>query len=142
LKSNIIVLISVLVVGSIVISLGFLTNQDYIEISNQYENLEKYKNELEKINQYNQQILKELEEQFKNSTDINLGPINEEIEVVKRVINENKEELEQVIQKLSQTESKPWSILFTKFNLVVIKVQYVFGPKLQHYLDRKIISNY
>jgi len=110
LKSNIIVLISVLVVGSIVISLGFLTNQDYIEvseISNQYENLEKYKNELEKINQYNQQILKELEEQFKNSTDINLGPINEEIEVVKQVINENKKELEQIIQKLSQTESKP-----------------------------------
>ena len=107
MKSSIIVIISVLVVGSIVISLGFLTNQDYIEISNQYENLEKYKNELEKINQYNQQILKELEEQFKNSTDINLGPINEEIEVVKRVINENKEELEQVIQKLSQIESEP-----------------------------------
>jgi len=107
LKSSIIVLISVLVVGSIVISLGFLTNQDYMEIYNQYENLEKYKNELEKINQYNQQILKELEEQFKNSTDINLGPINEEIEVVKRVINENKEELEQVIQKLSQIESEP-----------------------------------
>jgi len=117
LKSSIIVLISVLVVGSIVISLGFLTNQDYIEvseISNQYENLEKYKNELEKINQYNQQILKELEEQFKNSTDINLGPINEEIEVVKQVINENKKELEQIIQKLSQTESKPWSILIHK----------------------------
>jgi len=107
LKSSITVLISVLVVGSIVISLGFLTNQDYMEIYNQYENLEKYKNELEKINQYNQQILKELEEQFKNSTDINLGPINEEIEVVKRVINENKEELEQVIQKLSQIESEP-----------------------------------
>ncbi len=107
MKSSIIVIISVLVVGSIVISLGFLTNQDYIEIYNQYENLEKYKNELEKINQYNQQILKELEEQFKNSTDINLGPINEEIEVVKRVINENKEELEQVIQKLSQIESEP-----------------------------------
>jgi len=107
LKSSIIVLILVLVVGSIVISLGFLTNQDYIEIYNQYENLEKYKNELEKINQYNQQILKELEEQFKNSTDINLGLINEEIEVVKRVINENKEELEQVIQKLSQIESEP-----------------------------------
>ena len=117
MKSSIIVLISVLVVGSIVISLGFLTNQDYIEvseISNQYENLEKYKNELEKINQYNQQILKELEEQFKNSTDINLGPINEEIEVVKQVINENKKELEQIIQKLSQTESKPWSILIHK----------------------------
>ncbi len=110
MKSSIIVLISVLVVGSIVVSLGFLTNQDYIEvseISNQYENLEKYKNELEKINQYNQQILKDLEEQIKNSTNIHLDPINEEIEVIKQVVNENKEELERVIEKLSQMESKP-----------------------------------
>ncbi len=110
MRLNIVVLISVLVVGSIVIFLGFLTNQEYIEISeisNQYENLEKYKNELEKINQYNQQILESLEEQIKNSTDIHLVQINEEIVVIKRVVNENKEELEQVIQKLSQIESEP-----------------------------------
>jgi len=112
LKSSIVVLISVLAIGSIVIFLGFLTNQEFIEISeisSQYENLEKYQNELEKLNQHNQQILKELEEQFKNSTGINLDQLNEEIEVIKRVVNENKEELEQVIQKLSQIESEPWS---------------------------------
>ncbi len=110
MKSSIVVLISVLAVGSIVIFLGFLTNQEYIEISeisSQYENLEKYKNELEKLNQYNQQILKALEEQFKNSNSINLDQLNEEIEVIKRVVNESKEELEQVIQKLSQIEPKP-----------------------------------
>ena len=110
MRSSIVVLISVLVVGSIVIFLGFLTNQEYVEIpeiSNQNENLEKYKNELEKINQYNLQILKDLEEQFKNSDDIHLDQINEEIVVIKRVINENKEELEQVIEKLSQMDSKP-----------------------------------
>lgn len=107
MRLSIVVLISVLVVGSIVILLGFFTNQEYVAISSQYENLEKYKNELEKINQYNQQILKDLEEQFKNSDDINLVQINEEIEVIKRVVNENKEELEQVIKKLSQIESKP-----------------------------------
>ncbi len=110
MKSSIIVLILVLAVGSVVILLGFLTNQEYVdvpEISNQYENLEKYKNELEKINQYNQQILKDLEEQIKNSTDIHLDPINEEIAVIKQVVNENKEELERVIEKLSQMESKP-----------------------------------
>ncbi len=110
MRLNIVVLISVLVVGSIVIFLGFLTNQEYVqvsEISNQYENLEKYKNELEKINQHNQQILKDLEEQIKNSTDIHLDPINEEIAVIKQVVNENKEELERVIEKLSQMESKP-----------------------------------
>ncbi|MEK0382180.1 MAG: hypothetical protein QQN48_03965, partial [Nitrosopumilus sp.] len=75
--------------------------------SNQYENLEKYKYELEKINQYNQQILKDLEKQIKNSTDIHLEPINEEIIIIKQVVNENKEELERVIEKLSQMESKP-----------------------------------
>ena len=109
MKSSIVVLISVLAVGSIVV-LGFITNQEYIEISEifrQYENLEKYTNEIEKLNQYNQQILKELEEQFKNSNSINLDQLNEEIEVIKRVVNENKEELEPVIQKLSQIESEP-----------------------------------
>jgi len=110
MRLSVVVLISVLVVGSIVILLGFLTNQEYIkisEISSQYENLEKYKNELEKLNQYNQQILEDLEEQLKNSDSINLDQLNEEIEVIKRVVNENKEELEQVIKKLSQIESKP-----------------------------------
>ena len=110
MKLSIVVLILVLAVGSIVILLGFLTNQEYVEISeisNQYENLEKYKNELEKINQYNQQILEDLEGQIKNSTDIHLDSINEEIVVIKQVVNENKEELERVIEKLSKIESKP-----------------------------------
>ena len=110
MRLSIVVLISVLAVGSIVILLGFLTNQEYVqvsEISNQYENLEKYKNELEKINQYNQQILEDLEGQIKNSTDIHIDSINEEIVVMKQVVNENKEELEQVIKKLSQMDSKP-----------------------------------
>jgi predicted PurR-regulated permease PerM len=110
MRLSIVVPISVLAVVSIVILLGFLTNQEYVEISeisNQYENLEKYKNELEKINQYNQQILEDLEGQIKNSTDIHLDSINEEIVVMKQVVNENKEELERVIEKLSQMESKP-----------------------------------
>jgi len=110
MRLSIVVLISVLVVVSIVIFLGFLTNQEYVEISeisNQYETLQKYKNELEKINQYNQQILEDLEGQIKNSTDIHLDSINEEIVVIKQVVNENKEELERVIEKLSQIESKP-----------------------------------
>ncbi|MFQ5497956.1 MAG: hypothetical protein ACE5DU_08745 [Nitrosopumilus sp.] len=110
MRLSIIVLISTLTVGSIVISLGFLTNQEIVdvpEITSQYEKLEKYKNELEKINQYNQQILEDLEDQINNSDDIPIEQINEEIEVIKRVINDNKAELEEVIQKLSQMESKP-----------------------------------
>lgn len=110
MRLTIIILIAVLSIGSVVISLGFLTSQEYIdvpEISNQYEKLEKYKNELEKINQHNQQVLKDLEEQIKNSDDIHLDQVNEEIKVIKQVIKENKAELEQVITKLSQMESDP-----------------------------------
>ena len=111
MRLSIIILISALVVGSIVISLGYLTNQEIVdvpEISTQYEKLEKYKNELEKINLYNQQVLEDLEDQINNSDDIPLEQINEEIEVIKRVINDNKAELEQVIKKLSEMESDPW----------------------------------
>jgi len=108
LRLSIIIVIVVLAVGGLVISLGLLTNQNYDEIpeiSNQYEKLEKYKNELEKINQYNQQILKDLEESIKNSDDVHLEQINEEIAIIKQVIDDNTKELEQIIKKLSQMES-------------------------------------
>ncbi len=80
---------------------------DIPKISNQQDNLLKYKNELEKINQYNQKILNELENEIKNSDDVNINQINNEIEVLKRVIDENKSELEQIIIKLSQIEENP-----------------------------------
>ena len=92
------------------ISLGFLTSEEYLdvpEISDQYEKLETYKNELEKINQRNQQVLHDLEEQIKNSDDVPLDEIYEEIDTIKQVIEENKAELELVITKLSQMESDP-----------------------------------
>ena len=113
MRLSIVVIIATLVVGGIVAISGFLTNQEIndipelSEISNQYVKLEKYKNELEKINQYNQQVLTDLENQIKNSDNEQLEQINEEIEVVKRVINDNKAELEQVIQRLSEMESEP-----------------------------------
>ncbi len=110
MRLTIIILIAVLSIGSIVISLGFLTSQEYIdvpEITNQYEKLESYKNELEKINQQNQKILNDLEDQIKNSDDVHIDQINDEIKVIKRVIEENKAELEQVLTKLSQIESNP-----------------------------------
>ena len=120
----IIILIVVLSTGSVVISLGFLTTPEYLdvpEISSQYEKLDTYKNELEKINQQNQKILNDLEkinqqnqkilndleDQIKNSDDVHIDQINDEIEIIKRVIEENKAELEQVITKLSQMESDP-----------------------------------
>ena len=124
MRLTIIILIAVLSIGSIVISLGFLTSQEYIdvpEITNQYEKLESYKNDLEKINQQNQKILNDLEKinqqnqkilndlesQIKNSDDVNLEKINEEINVIKQVIEENTAELEQVITKLSQMDTEP-----------------------------------
>jgi len=110
LRLTIIILIAALSIGSVVISLGFLTTPEYLdvpEISSQYDKLEKYKNELEKINQYNQEVLEDLENQIKNSDDVHIDQINEEIEVIKQVIEANKAELEQVITKLSQMETEP-----------------------------------
>ncbi len=110
MRLAIIVLIAVLVIGTVVISFGYLPNQNYVQIiekSNPYEKLQNYKEELEKINQYNQQLLSELEAKLVNSDYIHLEQLNQEIEVLKRVINDNKAELEQVIKKLSTTESKP-----------------------------------
>ena len=110
MRSSIIVLLGVLVVGSIVISIGFVTNQEIIEISeisDPYEKLEKYKIELEKINQSNLEKLKELELQIQNSDNIHLEQLTDEIEVINQVITENGAELEQVIQKLSQIKSEP-----------------------------------
>ena len=52
-------------------------------------------------------FLKDLENQIKNSDDVNVAQINNEINVIKRVINENKLELEQIISKLSLIESNP-----------------------------------
>ena len=92
------------------ISLGYLSNQEYLEvpeISNQYQKLEIYKNELDKINQSNLQILKDLEDKINNSSDAHIDQINEEISIIKQVIEENKAELEQVITKLSQMKSIP-----------------------------------
>jgi len=109
MRLTIIVLIAVLVIGTVVISFGYLTNQNYVQIiekSNPYEKLQNYKEELEKINQYNQQLLSELEAKVANS-DVHLEQLNQEIDVLKRVINDNKVELEQVIKKLSTTESQP-----------------------------------
>lgn len=107
MKLYIITLVAILAVGSFVILLGFLTNQEYVEISeitNQIEKFEIYKNELDKINQLNFQMLQDLETQLKISDDIHLEQINDEINVIKQVINENKEELEQIIKKISQIE--------------------------------------
>ena len=110
MRLSIVALIAVLAVGSAVILLGLLTNQEYVEVSeitNQIEKLEIYKNELDKINQLNLQMLEELEAQITNSDDVRLEQINEEIDVIKQVINENKAELEQIIKKLSEMEPEP-----------------------------------
>ncbi|NNM02300.1 MAG: hypothetical protein HKP26_01865 [Nitrosopumilus sp.] len=104
MRSSILVLIAAIAIGSTVIILGFLTNQEYVEISDQYKKLENYKIELEKINQHNQQILEDLQKQIENSDDSSLEQIRKEIDVAKRVIEENKAELERVIERLSQIE--------------------------------------
>jgi len=107
LRLSIVVIITVLAIVSAIILLGFFTNQEFIEISeitDQIENLEIYKSELEKLHQSNLQILEDLETQIVNS-DVHLEQINAEIDIIKQVITENKKELEHVINRLSQIES-------------------------------------
>ena len=70
MKTSLLVLIIVSIVGISIISIGFLTNQEVENAVNNltpYEKLEIYKQELEKINQYNQQLLKDLEIQIRES---------------------------------------------------------------------------
>jgi len=108
LRLSIVVIITGLAIVSAIILLGFFTNQEFIEISEitaQIENLEIYKSELEKLHQSNLQILEDLEIQIVNSDDVPLEQINAEIDIIKQVITENKEELEHVINRLSQIES-------------------------------------
>lgn len=110
MRLPIIVMIVVLVVGITVISFGYITNQNYtknITQSDPYEKLQTYKEELKKINQYNQQLLSELEDKLIHSDNSSLKQLNQEISVLKRVINDNKLELEQVIKKLSTMNSQP-----------------------------------
>jgi peptidoglycan hydrolase CwlO-like protein len=109
LRLTIIVLITVLVVGGSIIAYGFFTNPDTIETeqTSAYEKLDNYRTELEKINQYNQKVLSDLEQKITNSDNANLEQLNKEIEVLKRVIKDNTAELEQVIEKLSKMEPNP-----------------------------------
>ncbi len=110
MRLSIVVLFVVLAAVSIIVVLGFLSNQELVEISEftkPIEKLEIYKNELEKIIQFNLQKLEDLETQIKNSDDVHLEQINDEIDVIKQVITENKQELEKVINRLSQMESIP-----------------------------------
>ena len=102
-------MIIVSVIGISVITLGFVTNQEVEEVVNNltpYEKLELYKEELEKINQYNQQILSDLERQITESDDAHIEQLKKEVEILKKVIDDNKKELEQVIKKLSEMETK------------------------------------
>ena len=110
MKLTLIILIAALAIGGSIISYGYLTNQQPIEAvekSTPYEKLTNYKEELEKINQYNQKVLGDLQRQINDSDDENLEQLKQEIQVLKRVIDENKAELDQVIQKLSKMESTP-----------------------------------
>jgi uncharacterized membrane protein YhiD involved in acid resistance len=102
-------MITVSIIGISVISIGFLSNQgveDVVTSSSPFEKLEKYKEDLEKINQYNQQVLHDLEKNITESDNVHLEQIRKEIEVLKRVINDNKAELEQVIKKLSEMKDE------------------------------------
>ena len=109
MRPSLIVLAAVVVVGGIIIALGFQTNDKTAipQAPDAYQQLEKYKTELEKVNQYNKDILEDLQTQIENSDDANLEQLREEVDVLRRVIDENKKELEDVIQRLTEMQTGP-----------------------------------
>ena len=110
MRPTIIILIAVVVVGGIIAATGFLGNEKYIEpseIPTDFENLQKYKTELERINQFNLEVLEDLENQIKNSDNEELNELQEELKVLERVIDDNKTELEEIIDRLAKMESNP-----------------------------------
>ena len=110
MRPTIIVFIAVIVVGGIVASMGFLNDEKYVEtpeMPTDYDNLQKYKAELERINQFNLEVLEDLENQIKNSDSEELVQLQEELKVLEMVIDENKEELEDIIDRLAIMESAP-----------------------------------
>ena len=110
MRPTLIVLIAVVVVGGFVASMGFLNNEKTVETSvlpTEYETLEKYKTELERINQFNLEVLEDLENQIKNSDNEELVQLQEELKVLERVIDDNKKELEEIIDRLAKMESVP-----------------------------------
>ena len=110
MRPTIIALIVVIVVGGIFASIGFLNDEKYVEtpkMPTDYENLQNYKTELERINQFNLEILEDLENQIKNSDNEELSQLQEELKVLERVIDDNKKELEEIIDRLAKMESVP-----------------------------------
>ena len=110
MRPTILILIAVVVVGVIIASAGFLTNEKYVEAPaapTDYESLQKYKTELEKINQFNLEVLGNLKNQIENSDSEELNQLQEELRVLERVIDDNRNELEGIIDKLAMMESTP-----------------------------------
>ena len=113
MRISIVVLIVVVAVGGSVIAFGFLTNQEQemAQDLTPFEKLQNYKEELEQINQYNKNVLDELEQKVAGSDniedEIDLEQLREEIKVLKRVISENEAELEEITQRLSEMDSEP-----------------------------------
>ena len=110
MRPTIIILVAVVVIGGIVAAVGFLGNEKHIEpskIPTDYENLQNYKTDLEQINQFNLEVLQDLESQIKNSDNEELNELQEELKVLERVIDDNKKELEEIIDRLAKMESNP-----------------------------------
>jgi hypothetical protein len=71
-----------LAIGISIISIDNLTNQPVDEITitlTPHEKLENYKEELEKINQYNQQLLNDLKRDIANSDDKHLEQLKKKL---------------------------------------------------------------
>ncbi len=106
MRLSIIILAAVLVVGGAVITLGFLTEPEAPvsagapEETSAFEKLEKYRDDLIRVNESNREALDEI-----RAADPGLNETSQagqEIEVLEQVIAQNLEEIQNITERLAE----------------------------------------
>ena len=103
MRLSVIILIAALAMGGAVISLGFLVDPEVAEAPEElsaFEKLEKYRDDLVRINEYNIQVLDDAKaaDPGTNTTSL-MGP---EIAVLEQVIAQNIEEIQEISERLAE----------------------------------------
>ncbi len=104
MRLPIIILVAALAVGGTVITLGFLTEPEVAEAPAEevsaFERLEKYRDDLIKVNESNREALDEIKAADPGLNETSqIGP---EIAVLEEVIAQNMEEIQNITERLAE----------------------------------------
>ena len=105
MRLPIIILVAALAVGGTVITLGFLTEPEVAEAPAEevsaFERLEKYRDDLIKVNESNREALDEIKA-ADPGLDETLSQAGQEIAVLEEVIIQNMEEIQNITERLAE----------------------------------------